>query len=64
MSYIILKRELNKIYDHANEKRLHNYVNDFTFRLNEDVKYNTLSRLESSVNAWFGQQFMHTDSTV
>ena len=58
--WAVLKRGLHGVYHHASPKRLHRYVDEFTFRLNEgDVKRHTTQRLDSFVDATRGKRLTY-----
>ena len=55
--WALLKRCVHGVDHHTSHKYLANYVNDFTFRLNDaNVDRHSLERLESLVTASFGQR--------
>ena len=57
-----VKRGLHGVYHHASEKHLGRYVNEFTFRLNDDdVKRHSLERLASLARASFGPRVTYRE---
>jgi len=58
--WALLKRGIHGVYHHTSDKHLSRYINEFTFRLNDgNVSRHTMQRLESLVNASFGQRLTY-----
>jgi transposase-like protein len=58
--FAVLKRGLVGVYHHASPKHLGRYVDEFAFRLNEgNVKYHTLTRLDSFVEGTAGKRLTY-----
>jgi transposase-like protein len=63
--WAVMKRALHGVYHHASPKRLHRYVDEFTFRLNDGgVKRHILERLASLVSASFGPRLTYRELTA
>jgi hypothetical protein len=61
----LLKRGLHGVYHHASAKHLGRYVDEFTFRLNEgNVKFHTLERLDSFIDAVVGKRLTYERLTA
>jgi transposase-like protein len=63
--WALLKRGLHGVYHHASAKHLGRYVDEFTFRLNEgNVKFHTLERLDSFIDAVVGKRLTYERLTA
>lgn len=61
----LLKRGIHGVYHQTSEKHLGRYINEFTFRLNdENVSRHSLERLDSLVTASFGQRLTYEALTA
>jgi transposase-like protein len=60
--WAVMKRGIYGVYHSASPKHLHRYVNEFTFRLNDgNVERHTMKRLDSLMDASFGQRLTYED---
>ena len=63
--WAVLKRGLHGTYHHVSVKHLGQYVNEFTFRLNEgNVTIPTMKRLESLVKGAIGKRLTYAELTA
>jgi transposase-like protein len=62
--FAVLKRGIIGVYHHTSEKHLARYVDEFAFRLNEgNVKYHTLTRLDSFIDGVAGKRLTYKGLT-
>ena len=60
--WAILKRGYYGTFHHFSPKHINRYVNEFSFRLNQgNVKFHTLDRIGSLIDASFGKQLKYSN---